>query len=182
MPQGKCTRCSVAYRWKGKPLLRDAACRCGKPLAQTIHSLRTRWLEQVPPHRKTDGTGWLSSYDAREAELLANDAVLPLKAHVRDRIAQEVGAVEVTIEVLPSEHEVTLRATRRTAKGEHVALAPVLFPTEQAVTRALCGALGHALRPLGPHELRTFSGGTWVVSEATLERGRHALGAALGIR
>lgn len=182
MPQGKCTRCSVAYRWTGKPLLRDAACRCGKPLAQTVHYLRTQWREEVPPLRKTDGTGWLAGGDVREATQLAREIMQAITPDVLERVAREVGAVAVTLEVLPSNHEVTVRATRRTEKGEHVATAAVLFPTEKDVGRALCGALGHALRPLGPHESRTFSGGSWVVSEVTLERGRRALGPAFSIR
>ncbi len=50
MPQGKCDPCKVAFRWTGKPLLRDSHCpTCGRPLTCTTYRLkRCRWMETAP--------------------------------------------------------------------------------------------------------------------------------------
>lgn len=50
MTQGKCFRCKVAFRWKGKPLLREALCpRCKEPLSKTSRHLKSLpWVEEHP--------------------------------------------------------------------------------------------------------------------------------------
>lgn len=50
MTQGKCVRCAVAFRWRGKPLLRNALCpRCKEPLSKTTRHLKSMpWVESHP--------------------------------------------------------------------------------------------------------------------------------------
>ena len=188
MPQGKCTGCRIAYRWDGKPLLREAACpTCERPLEATTKHLRGRWELRTPRMRKTDGTGYLTTGDvravlplarelvtaAREAGLARTDlaAVLPIG----------VDAAAVMIDLDHGEHGVVFRVTHIALDGaEHVAVAGVLYPTGKAVNRALCGALGHALRPTRPHERRSYSAGQWVMGERAVEQGRAVL-ARLGL-
>lgn len=62
MVKGKCVDCKLAYKWKGKPLLRDAKCRCcGKPLKATVWYLGSgknrdgwKWVD-VNPLSKLEG-------------------------------------------------------------------------------------------------------------------------------
>lgn len=48
--QGKCVGCKVRWVWKGKPLVRDAACGvCGSPLEQTTYRLKYPVRDDVHP-------------------------------------------------------------------------------------------------------------------------------------
>lgn len=54
--QGRCRPCKIAYRWLGKPLLREALCpKCSRPLARTTGDLtKVPWLYEAP-HRLVPG-------------------------------------------------------------------------------------------------------------------------------
>jgi hypothetical protein len=47
---GRCWKCNVAYRWRGKPKLKNAVClKCHSRLHTTVHYLRSApWLDQKP--------------------------------------------------------------------------------------------------------------------------------------
>ena len=59
MRQGRCKPCDMAFRWPFRGVrhalrLRDAHCpHCGRPLTQTLHFTRTRWMNILEP--LTDG-------------------------------------------------------------------------------------------------------------------------------
>lgn len=48
--QGRCRPCKKAFRWNGRPLLRDALCpSCKEPLSRTSRSLKSAtWSPQSP--------------------------------------------------------------------------------------------------------------------------------------
>ena len=49
MPQGKCVSCKVAYRWSGRPLLKQAFClKCSQPLVRTSYLLEWEWIDRKP--------------------------------------------------------------------------------------------------------------------------------------
>lgn len=45
---GRCHSCGAVYEWDGPPMLRDAYCGCGFPLAQTTPLMRTRVRRETP--------------------------------------------------------------------------------------------------------------------------------------
>ena len=52
--QGRCHKCNVAYRWKGRPRLWDARCpTCGRKLWRTTYFLKSApWILAKPDTQK----------------------------------------------------------------------------------------------------------------------------------
>ena len=189
MTQGRCVPCGTAYRWSGAPLLKDAACpRCARPLERTTqHLKRAIWKDETPRLRKTDGKGYLSAGDAREAAAIVRERVYPLAEALKGSGFEVITGF--------GKHAVTLAARRRAPQEAidaylkvttcshdpnrdffHTAKAWITTPTEEEVDRVLAAVLGHVSRDIDPRSTSSYSGGDWVRNNPNnVEKGREIL-------